>query len=107
MFEILQDQIGLWSVMSNHPDPRVVAIRQDKRVGKGSCTSIDECWGDKELIEMLDEMDIKSPEEAVKWALKSEGLFIDKMLDCRFGDDDDRELLIAKEWEKLNENKSL
>jgi len=35
-------------------DPRVVAIRADKKIGRGTCSVIDECWTDRELVEHLD-----------------------------------------------------
>ena len=34
-------------------DPRVQAIRKDKNVGIGSCTTIDECWSHSEILEFL------------------------------------------------------
>lgn len=47
-------------------DERVKAIRADKKIGEGSCSTVDECYTDKELIAELDEAGITSPEAAVK-----------------------------------------
>jgi hypothetical protein len=46
-------------------DPRVVAIRKDPQVGCGSCSVIDECWTDRELVEHLDHEKINGPRSAV------------------------------------------
>ena len=35
-------------------DARVAAIRRDDLVGDGSCSPIDECYTDDELVAMLD-----------------------------------------------------
>ena len=80
-------------------DIRVQAIRAHKRVGEGSCTSIDECYGDEELILALNRADVKSREAAIKWALEEEGLSLEQATNCRWGEDDDPELKALKEWE--------
>ena len=79
-------------------DPRVEAIRKDDRVGKGSCSSIDECQSDAELIEALNEESITTPEAAVKWALEGEGLHLEQGLNQRWGEDDDPQLKTYKEF---------
>lgn len=40
-------------------DPRVVAIRADSMVGRGSCSVVDECWTDEEIQVELDDDGIK------------------------------------------------
>ena len=75
-------------------DKRVKAIREDKRIGRGTCSTIDECYDDSDLIELLDEYDVKYPIDAVKWAIVHERLWRGKALDCRWGEDSDPEL----EW---------
>ena len=69
-------------------DPRVQAIRDNDRVGKGSCTSIDECYSDSELVEELDRDGAETPEAAVKWALWSEGLWREQGLNASSGEVD-------------------
>ena len=69
-------------------DPRVTAIRSNPRVGRGSCTSIDECYSDSELIEDLNEDGVETPEAAVTWALKSEGLWREQALNASSGEED-------------------
>lgn len=79
-------------------DPRVEAIRNDERVGRGSCTTIDEAMTDDEIIAELDESGIKTPKAAVKWAHDMEGLQREKALNQRWGDDDDPQLKSYNEW---------
>jgi|TARA_R110000824_G_scaffold156203_1_gene329174 hypothetical protein len=77
---------------------RVTAIRDHSRVGRGTCTSVDECWDDKEIIEFLDENNIVTEEGAIEWALDQEGLFLEQGLNQRWGEDDDPQLVAWKEW---------
>lgn len=70
----------------------VAAIRADKLVGRGSCTSVDECWTDEDLTEYLARDDVTTVEGAVRWARESEGLWLEKAADARWGEDDDPEL---------------
>lgn len=55
-------------------DPRVEAIRKNQTVGAGSCSSTDECWTDAELIADLDRDRVKTPDDAVQWAIGFEQL---------------------------------
>lgn len=79
---------------------RVTAIRSHPKVGFGSCTSIDECWGDKEIIDLLDGSNVLTSEGAIEWALESEGLWLEKGLSQRWGEDDDPQLKAWEEWNK-------
>jgi len=49
-------------------DIRVKAIREDKMVGRGTCTYIDETFEDSELLEWLDGAEVPGWPEAVEWA---------------------------------------
>jgi len=73
-------------------DPRVEAIRANKHVGRGSCSSIDEAMTDEEIIRDLDDSDIKTPEEAVKWAVEREDLWLEKGTNQRWGEDNDPQI---------------
>ncbi len=73
-------------------DARVEAIRKDKLVGHGSCSSIDECMSDAELIKTLDECEIKTVKTALKFAYDHEELWLEQGLNQRWGDDDDPQL---------------
>jgi hypothetical protein len=84
-------------------DPRVKAVREDKAVGVGSCSSIDECMSDTELLEALDTAKVSSPKDAVKWARDDEGLYLDRACDARWGDDDDPQLQMKAEFKALCE----
>jgi len=77
---------------------RVTAIRDHSRVGRGTCTSVDECWDDKEIIEFLDDNNVTTEEGAIEWALEQEGLWLEQGLNQRWGDDDDPQLIAWKEW---------
>ena len=84
--------------MTNLLDPTelVAAIRNDRRVGRGTCTTIDECYDDADLVrDFAHHPTIKA---AVKAAYRLEGLRMDKMLDARWGEDSDVELKIHAEW---------
>tara|TARA_R110002060_G_scaffold13326_1_gene18930 strand:+ start:190 stop:438 length:249 start_codon:yes stop_codon:yes gene_type:complete len=77
---------------------RVTAIREHDKVGHGSCTSVDECWEDKEILSWLDDNNIDTTDGAIQWALEQEGLFLEQGLNQRWGEDDDPQLIAWKEW---------
>lgn len=79
-------------------DLRVQAVRADKLVGEGSCTSIDECLEHDELLQALDEAGVTTPKGAVEWARKDEGLWLEKASDARAGEDDDPQLQALRNW---------
>ena len=84
-------------------DVRVEAIRANKRVGNGSCTTIDEAFTDAELIKALDEDGITTPAQAVEWAIDVEGLHREQALNTRWGEDNDPELKSYRDWEAGND----
>jgi hypothetical protein len=55
-------------------DARVEAIRNDPSIGEGSCSSVDECMTDAELIDELNREGITDPKDAVTHFRASEGL---------------------------------
>ncbi len=69
-------------------DKWVQTIRENKLVGRGSCTSIDACWSDGKLSEMLIEKGIKSEKAAVRWALEVEGMWHERALNASSGEPD-------------------
>lgn len=79
-------------------DQRVEAIRKHSMVGNGSCTTIDEATTDEELIAELDEVGATTVEQAVAWALETEGLRIENATNKRWGEDDDPELQRLEDW---------
>ena len=81
-------------------DERLKAIRNDGLVGRGTCSSIDECYDDIELIQQLDDNKLHTPAAAVKWARESEGLWVEQGLNQRWGEDDDPQLLAYNEWQE-------
>ena len=44
---------------------RVTAIRNHPKVGRGTCTSVDECWDDKDIIEFLDDNNVTTEAGAI------------------------------------------
>ncbi len=81
-------------------DMRIKAIREDKLVGRGSCSSIDECMSDAELIKIFDEHDIKTVKAALKFAYDHEELWLERGLNQRWGDDDDPQLINYDNFKK-------
>ncbi len=55
-------------------DARIKAIRDDKKVGSGTCSTIDECYTDAELLDSLGRSNVVTPRAAVRWARLTEGL---------------------------------
>lgn len=85
-------------------DARVTAIRNDALIGRGTCSVVDECMTDAEIVAALDEDGITTPQAAVEWALDVEGIEYEKGLNQRWGEDDDPQLLAYNEWkEKIRE----
>lgn len=68
----------------------IAAVRKDKLVGRGTCSSIDECYDDAELWDLISEA--KDEKDAIKIARMSEGLWLEQACNCRWGEDDDPEL---------------
>ena len=86
-------------------DKRIEAIRNDAMVGRGSCSSLDECYSDSELLELISEDNISTPRKAVEWARRRASLQVENALNYRWGADDDPELLAYNEWqEDLDKN---
>ena len=76
----------------------VEAIRNDKRVGRGSCTYIDECWDDKDILKFLKDKGVTTEAGAVIWAHDTEGLILDQGAQCTSGEPDCPLVKAAKEW---------
>ena len=59
-------------------DPRVQAIRTDRRVGSGSCSTLDECYEDVELLTKLIDDKVATPSEALAWAYRHELIYLER-----------------------------
>lgn len=81
-------------------DVRVSAIRDDKVIGRGTCSSVDECMGDEEIVAALDAEEIETSVAAVRWARKSERAWLDRGLDQRWGADDDEQLEMSRDFDR-------
>jgi len=82
-------------------DPRVQAIRSDPNVGRGSCTTIDECWEPREILEFLLDNKIKTPKEAVSWAYAQEGFHREMGTNCSSGEPDCHLIASYNEWQEV------
>lgn len=85
-------------------DVRIEAIRKDPCVGSGTCTSTDECLSNDELSWMLNESGIISAKEAIRWARNYEQMFMEQMLNTRWGASDDPQLKEYEAWKKKLED---
>lgn len=84
----------------------VTAIRNDSLVGRGTCSSIDECMDDKDLVKELTEQGISTIADAIKWAREGEESFLEEGLNQRWGEDDDPQLEAYNEFkEKMEKEK--
>tara|TARA_R110002020_G_scaffold215083_1_gene422207 strand:+ start:2495 stop:2758 length:264 start_codon:yes stop_codon:yes gene_type:complete len=79
-------------------DTRVTAIRSDSRVGIGTCTSIDECFSGRELVEALNSARIYEPEAAVEWAHRQQRLHLEISLNYSSGEADCPLLKAYNDW---------
>jgi hypothetical protein len=78
----------------------VEAIRSDKLVGRGTCSSIDECFDDADIIRALQESGINTIDGALTWAREQEGLFMEQGLNARWGEDSDPQLGEWQAWQQ-------
>lgn len=61
----------------------IAAVRSDVKVGRGTCSVIDECYSDRELATALAEAKINTVKAAVKWARDVERLFREREQELR------------------------
>jgi len=78
----------------------VDAVRKDRVVGHGTCSMVDECLSDTELAESLVFEGISTPEAAIKYARGRQAQYLERALNCRFGENNDPELLAWNEFKK-------
>tara|TARA_B100000949_G_C14105593_1_gene376070 strand:+ start:413 stop:634 length:222 start_codon:yes stop_codon:yes gene_type:complete len=64
-------------------DARATAVRADKKVGRGSCSYIDETMDEGELLEELERVGAKTPAAAVKHMRWLEALWAEQEDDIR------------------------
>lgn len=58
-------------------------VRRSPTVGRGSCSPVDECMNDQELVQFCIEADVQSPLGAVRAAVSYHRLWAERMEDCR------------------------
>jgi len=59
------------------------AVRADPKVGRGTCSSIDECYEQHELAAALTRDNITTAKAAVKWARGVERLYREREREIR------------------------
>ena len=65
-------------------DPRVQAIRNQTALTN---TNVDECYGNDDLVEYLDNEGVTTPKEAVEWAFDEAVEWAYRMADYEVGGD--------------------
>jgi len=85
----------------------ITAIRNDKLVGKGTCTGIDEGRSDDELIFILDLDKLSTINQAVEAARDGEELDLEMATNARWGEDSDPELGRLKAFRKARRKHKL
>jgi hypothetical protein len=78
----------------------IAAIRQDTLVGTGSCSVVDECMEDAELIALFKIHNCHHTHVAVNHARDIQESYLERALDCRFGEDTDPQLIAWNEWKE-------
>ena len=67
--------------MTTTTDPRIRAIRADELVGEHTCSSIDECYTDAEILAALESARILEASGAVRWARELERVWFERLED--------------------------
>ena len=81
----------------------VDAIREDRNVGRGTCSTIDECMDDSEIMEDLARENITTCDGALVWAYNLEGLQMEKALNQSSGEPDCPLVEMYRGWnERVN-----
>ena len=80
-------------------DAMVKAIRENSLIGATTCSCVNECYSDEEILTELRECKITTSLGAVEWAITIESLFQEQSLNYREGSDADPELEIYNEWQ--------
>jgi uncharacterized protein YigE (DUF2233 family) len=66
-------------------DPRVVAVRADRKVGRGTCSYVDETMTDAELLEQIERDKAKTPTAAVRAMRSLDALLWEHERDLQIG----------------------
>lgn len=74
LYKVMEDEVK--EERKPADDPRIVAIRNDPAVGKGTNTTIDLCYTDFDLAQDLDEYKRFTIGLAIEWARNTERLFL-------------------------------
>ena len=61
----------------------LTTIRNHPKVGRGSCTYLDECVEDRDLLDEIEDGGFDSPDEAIVWQLETEGFMWERCNEAR------------------------
>lgn len=86
--ELMKEKSKLLAREYAKTDPRVIAVRADKLIGSGTCSSIDECMEPHELVERCDYLQISDPIEAAKYFRKQELVWLEQGMNASSGEAD-------------------
>lgn len=78
----------------------IIAIRNDKLVGHGTCSGIDEGRSDDDLIYILELDKLSTVKQAIEAARDSEEIDLEMATNARWGEDSDPELGQLKAFRK-------
>ena len=84
-------------------DARIAAIRDDHRLGRGTCSYVDETLDHIDILEALNEANIDSVEAALDWAYDYEGLTREQGLNASSGEPDCPLRASYREWSDSGE----
>ncbi len=93
--------------MTEQEKALVAAVRNHPLVGNGTCTSVSECLDDRDLLDFFRREGVTTEKAAVKWAVDYEDMWIEQNLNARWGDDDDPQMQMHREWEKAKKEHGL
>lgn len=82
---------------------RVDAIRAHVLVGRGSCSSIDECYSDEDLIACMDGEGVETTDirAAVEWALNTEQMYLEQGTNASSGEEGCELVAAYREFKRL------
>jgi hypothetical protein len=61
----------------------IAAVRQDDRVGRGSCSVIDECWTDAEIAAALEREGVRGRARVIAWARRVDRIYREREREVR------------------------
>ena len=76
----------------------VAAVRACPLVGRGSCSSCDECMSDEDVAAALGDWNVTTVAGAVEWGRDDHEMILEMALEQRWGEDSDPQLIAWNKW---------